>query len=369
MKSKLTNQIRYYKELIEDEFCEHIICEMLYDLKKSLLETRNDIETNYRILETFHNIKDYNMAIDELTKLEDILTENSGISISNIKVSFMNKHEKIIDRDKKWLNSNKKKILALDYEGIELEVLSDYKVTFEQLLNRHNIFDKVFTDNKEGNLSDKLRRFEDKNDNLKNGLDNYFRTGTSRREIGLRKVRGEDAKFAVENMVAYCESFLAGKQFLEEKMNSIIVAINDASVKESLTPIETLRLLLEKDDSALKEIENASKDITKTTGKKDSKEKIEEEPVEEKPKKEAKPKEEPIEKEKPEEVSEEEPVEDDLDEEPAEDTAGEEESDESEEPSEERGIEDRQIGVAVLLTVAEERYFDYINILKGLIEE
>jgi hypothetical protein len=33
------------------------------------------------------------------------------------------------------------------------------------------------------------------------------------------------------------------------------------------------------------------------------------------------------------------------------------------------GIKDRQIGIAVLLTVAEERYFDYINILKGLIEE
>ena len=34
-----------------------------------------------------------------------------------------------------------------------------------------------------------------------------------------------------------------------------------------------------------------------------------------------------------------------------------------------RGIKDRQVGIAVLLTVAEERYFDYINILKGLVEE
>jgi hypothetical protein len=33
-----------------------------------------------------------------------------------------------------------------------------------------------------------------------------------------------------------------------------------------------------------------------------------------------------------------------------------------------RGIRDRQVGIAVLLTVTEERYFDYIKILKGLVE-
>ena len=32
-----------------------------------------------------------------------------------------------------------------------------------------------------------------------------------------------------------------------------------------------------------------------------------------------------------------------------------------------RTIRDRQIGIAVLLSVAEERYFDYINILRGLV--
>ena len=34
-----------------------------------------------------------------------------------------------------------------------------------------------------------------------------------------------------------------------------------------------------------------------------------------------------------------------------------------------RGLRDRQVGIAVLLTVAEDRYFDYIQILRGLLQE
>jgi hypothetical protein len=343
--SDLIYYIKKYKNLILEETYPIIIDEMIYDLKETLLNISKDVDVNYLILETFYNINNSEDIINNLDNLQDILTEAPTLSIGNIKASFIDKHTKIIDRDKKWLNKNKKKILGLDYTDIQLEVLSDYKVTFEQLLNRHNIFDKIFvnSENNEG-IGDKLRRFEDKHENLKNGLDNYFRTGTSRREIGLRKVSGDEAKTAVENMVAYCESFLSGKQFLEEKMNTIIVAINDASVKESLTPIETLKVLLEKDTSAVKALDDSIEDIDKTEDKLNDK----------KPVKEKEPKkkdEEPTD----EDIPEEEPVED--------------EEVETEEPKSERGIEDRQVGVAVLLTVAEERYFDYINILKGLIEE
>lgn len=326
--SDLIYYIKKYKNLILEETYPIIIDEMIYDLKETLLNISKDVDVNYLILETFYNINNSEDIINNLDNLQDILTEAPTLSIGNIKASFIDKHTKIIDRDKKWLNKNKKKILGLDYTDIQLEVLSDYKVTFEQLLNRHNIFDKIFvnSENNEG-IGDKLRRFEDKHENLKNGLDNYFRTGTSRREIGLRKVSGDEAKTAVENMVAYCESFLSGKQFLEEKMNAIIVAINDASVKESLTPIETLKVLLEKDTTTV----NDEKQVKEKEPKKKD-----EEPTDE-------------------DIPEEEPVED--------------EEVETEEPKSERGIEDRQVGVAVLLTVAEERYFDYINILKGLIEE
>lgn len=331
MEYNMIEHIRKYKDLIENEPYDFIVEEMLADLKGILLEeAKNDIVNSTWVIETFFNINHSCDLMDELNSLEIKLLENSDPditnTISNIKANFNNKHQKIMNRDDKWLKKNKKKILSLDYTEIELEVLSDYKVTFEQLLNRHNIFDKLFVNSADSeNLDSKLRRFEDKNENLKNGLDNYFRTGTSRREIGLRKVAGDDAKTAVENMIAYCESFLAGKKFLEEKLNNIIIAASD-EVKESLSPIEILREALEDDKS-----------------KKD------EEVSEEKPKKEKQPKEEEISDEEIDAEVEKEPVEDKAD--------------------VKRGSKDRQVGIAVLLTVAEERYFDYINILKGLLEE
>lgn len=375
MNNDLIYYIKKYKNLIINEYYDHIIEEMIVDLKETLLNTSDNIDYNYQILETFYNIKMNNNVVEELDNLEHILTEGNGLSISNIKASFNSKHDKIIKRDKKWLNSNKNKILKLNFEEVELEVPSDYKVTFEQLLNRHNIFDKIFvnSDNND-NLGEKLRRFEDKHNDLKNGLDNYFRTGTSRREIGMRKLKGDEAKLAVENMVVYCESFLSGKQFLEDKMNSIIVSISDASVKESSSPIEQLKVILE-DKNALKEINALSKDLASTTkGKETQEDKVseKEEPEsvdvtqDESKKENRNDKEEKVDVTKDNtEKTEEEPeetVEDNNDSE-------EPQQDETNEQTSERGVEDRQIGIAVLLTIAEERYFDYMNILKSLIEE
>ena len=319
MNNDLVLYIRKYKDMINNECNDYIIEEMITDLKEILLKESSDICTNIKILETFYNIKCNGNIIDELSSLEEsipntILTEeavaNMSKTLSTMKAGFGSKHDKITKRDKSWLNKNSKKILKLNYDEIELEVLSDYKVTFEQLINRHNIFDKIFVNSaNDDSLPDKLRRFEDKNENLKNGLDNYFRTGTSRREIGLRKVSGPEAKLAVENMIAYCESFIAGKSFLIEKLNAIIVSINDVKVKEEYDPIKILKEAV------------------------DDKKDIEEEPE----------------------------VEEDIEEEPEENV--------EEKPTEpNRGIQDRQVGIAVLLTVAEERYFDYINILKGLAE-
>jgi hypothetical protein len=170
-------------------------------------------------------------------------------------------------------------------------------------------------------------------------------------------------------------------------MNAIIVSISDASVKESLTPIETLKVLLE--DNAVKDILNAAKELGSVSKNKKSKEEEapEEEPEsvdvtsdekEEKPVKKEKPESVDVtsdEKKEPESVDvtsdeeapEEEPeAEEELDDEVEDEETPEEEPVEDQGPQ--RGIEDRQIGVAVLLSIAEERYFDYIEILYGLME-
>ena len=374
MNYKLAGYISDYKELIKNESYDHIIIEMINDLKYLLLSESDDININLSILETFHNIQPQDNVIEKLNDLESLLTEGVEISISKIKLGFLNKHDKIIQRDKKWLSQNKKKILNLDYNEVELEVLSDYKVTFEQLLNRHNIFDKIFvnSDNVENNLTDKLRRFEDKNGDLKNGLDNYYRTGTSRREIGLRKIKGDEAKLAVENMVTYCESFLTGKQFLEEKMNTIIVAINDSAVKESYSPIEKLKILLE-DNSELKDIEDTAKELKNINNK--SKNKNNESENKNTKSKDANTKDSDNESEiddiedTADELDDMDGESDDLDNTDDEDNDVESDEDEqSDDSTPQRSIKDREVGIAVLLTITEERYFDYINILKGLAE-
>ena len=297
----------------------------LYDNKHMLLEyinkynleyTGDDFYNNYvkESLEILKNCANINIT-DIQYYLYESLNDSVLKSINAIKSGFGSKHDKIVKRDKKWLNNNKNKILSLNFDEIELEVVSDYKTTFEGLINRHNIFDKNFNNSANmDDISSKLIRFEDKNGSLKNGLDNYFRTGTSRREIGLRKLSGDGAKEAVENMIAYCEAFMAGKSFLEEKLNSIILAINDDNnkPKEDTDVKETFDLLalLEANEKEQKQEEPEKED------NEEPKEKPEKEDNEERP----------------------------------------------------HGLKDRQVGIAVLLSVAEERYFDYINILKGLVE-
>lgn len=324
--------IEQYYDYISNESESKIQKEMIKDLKEILFENINKSdpfkqELNYLLSNYSFNIKrEPDTILEQLIILKnnitqlvspavegyDILTEgivaSVSKSLSGMKSGFGSKHDKIVQRDKKWLSSNKNNLLTLNFDEIELEVLSDYKITFEGLLNRHNIFDKNFV-NSDGNIGDKIARFEDKNGNLKNGLDNYFRTGTSRREIGLRKVSGPDAKLVVENMIAYCESFISGRKFLEEKLNNILISINETKVKESY--IYTLTEALEEDEDLDKLL---SKDEEKDNNEVES------------------------------------------------------EADKAKEEGEERGIRDRQVGIAVLLSVAEERYFDYINILKGLME-
>ena len=310
--------------------------ELQYKLNNYNIEYTGDEYFNDYVSESIKILKNCE-SIDDIVYLRENINESVLKATNAIKNGFGAKHDKIVARDKKWLSANKKKILSLNFDEIELEVVSDYKTSFEGLVNRHNIFDKNFTNS--ANIDDigsKIARFEDKNGNLKNGLDNYFRTGTSRREIGLRKLSGDTAKEAVENMIEYCEAFMAGKSFLEEKLNNIIIAINDDNNKQYKNKKEESKSTQKDED-------------TNTTNNKPSEEpmefdangKIKEsfnllallEANEEEQKEEN--------KEKPEEENVE---------------------------SEPRGLKDRQVGIAVLLSVAEERYFDYIGILKGLIE-
>lgn len=154
--------------------------------------------------------------------LTEAADKKSSSILNTIRNAFASKHDKIVARDQQWLKDNKKKLTGMSYDGVELEVPSDYKVTFANLINKHDIFDKNFKNG--GNPEDiqnRIKRFEDKSGNLKNGLDNYFRTGSSRREIGLRKVSGDEAKSVVSSMIDYCKDFLSGKKLIEDKLDEL----------------------------------------------------------------------------------------------------------------------------------------------------
>lgn len=258
-KARRTNSdISIFESALDDMLIEFV------NKRKSIVY-EGDIE-----FESFNsNLQDiYDHYISETTNIEvgnDIsftgLLEGIGNVLSNIKNAFGSKHDKLVARDQKWLKDNKKKLLSLDYTNIELEVPSDYKVTFASLINHHDIFDKNFKGDSPS--ADKIARFKDKSGNLKNGLDNYYRTGSSRREIGLRKVSGNEAKTVVKAMIEYCNDFLSGKKYIDEKLDSISKEVEDEEpVKESMEILSESTVVFSSTISAsLKELDNLYNEI------------------------------------------------------------------------------------------------------------
>ena len=324
-----SNSKKIYLELNYTEDINSIYESYISTVQKLMNVNKNLYIEEYKSLTEQSNIDFSELYNNKMEGIMEGLIGKISEFLGKIKNGFGNKHDKILNRDKKWLSSNKKNLLNLDYSNTELEVVSDYGTTFEGLMQRHNTFDKNFinSNNKE-KLPDLLRRFEDKKGDIKNGLDNYFRTGNSKREIGLRKLSGDDAKSAVESMVDYCENFLAGRKFLDEKIDNIMKTLSNLGIKETTdysmifgfdyNPYKLITL--EANDFDIKFDEDDDEDFDEEENNSEN---------------------------------------ENLDDEKT-------NMDEAKENS--RGIRDRQVGIAVLLTVAEERYFDYIKILKGLVE-
>ena len=322
------NNIEDYIELIESMLVETVKCRksLSFDnddfteyIKESQIVADVLFTTCKNEVDSLTLNENYNMVKSSLNNLQESLLEGFNDFISKLKESFGGKHDKIVERDGKWLKENKDNLLKANYKDIEIEVPSDIKSTFTNLINRHEIFDKNFK-NVEGSYEDfyqNIKRFEDKNDNLKNGLDNYIRNGNCRREVSIKKLSGDEVKNAVADMVAYCEEFLSGKGFIENKLTSIMNDYSDidGSLKESLLyniPYNDLnRFSIEYLQEANDEESNSGDDL----------EKIKNKPVE---------------------------------------------NEENKSNDRLKIFRDRRIGITVLMTVAEDRYFDYIELLKGL---
>ena len=139
---------------------------------------------------------------------------NNNNNLEKIKGLFNSKHDKVVARDKKFVDSLKdsKKISA----DMELEVPDDNNVDFEKLVSRYDNFIKNISRN-----NDNVSKFSDKNGDLKNGLDNYFRTGSARKESGTKKMSGDNAINAVSNMINFCKAYLNNKNTIIKKIDDI----------------------------------------------------------------------------------------------------------------------------------------------------
>lgn len=327
--------INKYVDLIDNMLIESV--KQRKNLQFDNDEYRDYIKESQIISDNLYNIckseheamlsnDNYILSESSVVYMNETLVEGFVDFISKIKNSFGDKHGKIVERDGEWLKDNKDRLTKMNFKDIEIEVPSDYKSTFTNLINRHEIYDKNFKDvsGSYEEFYEKIKRFEDKNGNLKNGLDNYIRNGNSRREVSLKKISGEEIKSVVDAMIAYCEEFLSGKGFIESKLTNIMAEYDgEETVKESLLYNIPYTNLNNYSVSYLQEAEENVDDNNQEDNTDDDLEKVKKTPVEHKETK----------------------TNDKL-----------------------KIFRDRQTGITVLMTISEERYFDHIDLLKGLLD-
>lgn len=299
------------------------------DYKNYIKEAQLISDNLYNIYKSEHEAMisndNYILSESSIICMNETLVESFVDFMTKIKNSFSDKHSKIVERDGKWLKDNKDRLTKINLKDIEIEVPSDYKSTFTNLINRHEIYDKNFKDvsGSYEELHEKIKRFEDGNGNLKNGLENYIRNGNSRREVSLKKISGMEVKSVVEAMVTYCEEFLSGKGFIESKLTNIMAEYDgEENVEESLLYNIPYNNLNAYSISYLQEADGNT-DIDQEENNNDDLEKVKNTPVEHK---------------------------------------------ETKSNDRIKIFRDRQTGITVLMTISEERYFDHINLLKGLLD-
>ena len=275
---------------------------------------------NSKLTNAINHLK-YNINESYSYTEDNVLLEadnNNNNNLEKIKGLFNSKHDKVVARDKKFIDSLKdsKKISA----DMELEVPDDNNVDFEKLVSRYDNFIKNISRN-----NDNVSKFSDKNGDLKNGLDNYFRTGSARKESGTKKMSGDNAINAVSNMINFCKAYLNNK-------NTIIKKIDDINSDNSDVKQESFIIFEANEQEKNDENNNESlSDNVKDDNKEEQNKKN-----------------------------------DDKNKEETKDNQN-NEDDNSENKNDSN--KNKQIGLNTFLTIIEQRYFDYIGVLRSLFKK
>ena len=143
--------------------------------------------------------------------------------VSKIRELFMSKLKKIQERDKAWLKDNKKALMELNPESLEIRIHSDYNRTLNQSSTTLNSFKQVINANLKTTdynvFKSKLNGYVDKNGDLKIGLSNKFRTGDSNKEYEIKVMRGNDIKNVISPLITFCEAFINSVGDINKKLN------------------------------------------------------------------------------------------------------------------------------------------------------
>lgn len=293
------------------------------------------LKANNRLTNNINKLK-YYIHEEYLYEEQNLLLEsddqNKGPNLDKIKKIFSVKHDKIVARDKKFLEGLKEKTkISAD---MELEIPDDNNVSFDKVISRYDTFFKSITKNQD------INKFTDKNGNLKNGLDNYLRTGSAKKESGTKKVSGDGAIVAVSNMIEYCKGYLNGKSIIINKLDEIMK--DNTNDKETKT--ESYFIFEAEDVFDL----TASNNNTSNN----KKEKNEEESLSDGQNKQK----------------------DNNNDKKQNDDSKEQKEENNNKNNEEKEDKDsttdinknKQIGISTLMTIIEQRYFDYIKVLQSL---
>lgn len=350
--NRSVEQLIYLKKGIRNNDYDLII-ESLNNSLCDVITMRNKYTSDYRLDDIFvenaklianskltNRINHLKYSINESYSYiqENVLLEadnNTNNNLDRIKGMFGSKHDKLVSRDKKFLEGLKdsKKISA----DMELEVPDDNNVTFDKLMSRYDNFIKTISRD-----NDNVSKFSDKNGDLKNGLDNYFRTGSAKKESGTRKMSGDAAITAVSNMIEYCKAYLENKSTIIGKMDDMVSDNSDVKT-ESYIIFEADDQNNNNNNNNGESLSDGIKDDNNNQNDKDTNNQNNN--------------------------NDNKSNENNDKEEKKDDNKNENNNDDDKEETKNDVNKNKQIGINTLLTIIEQRYFDYIKVLRTLFKK
>ena len=209
---KKQNQFKedYIKEVVNKETDYYkLLEELYYDIENILYESYADLlyKENEYIESLINNI----CAVTEVNVGGAVKTTVKGANktfkgavkvwetilnfINKIKELFMSKIKKIQERDAEWLKQNKKTLLKVNTENKEVNIHSDYAVPFSSSKSTMQSFRNMVKSNSKVTdyevFKSKLTAFTTQDGDLKTGLTNKFRTGSTNKEYGIKTISGK----------------------------------------------------------------------------------------------------------------------------------------------------------------------------------